>query len=96
MIYPPFRSVEINHTIGNSKIYSFLGNKIVVRNHSAFRKYYITRNILLVDRKQHGKITYSAFKHCFLFTMKTLLFEDKKRKKITACVKGILDGVHGV
>ena len=86
----------INHTIGNSKIYSFLGSKIVVRNHSAFRKYYITRNILLVDRKQHGKNTYSAFTHCFLFTIMTLLFEDKKREKITACVKGILDGVHGV
>lgn len=86
----------INHTIGNSKVYSLFGNKVVVRNHSAFRKYYITRNMLLVDRKQHGKITFSAFQHCFLFMIKTLLFENEKREKVIACVKGIIDGLNGV
>lgn len=86
----------IHHTIGNSKVYSVFGKKIVVRNHSAFRKYYITRNILLVDRKQNGKITFSALRHCVLFSIKTLLFEDNKVKKLLACMKGLADGVKGV
>ncbi len=89
-------NVTINHTIGNSKIYTILGKEIIVRNHSAFRKYYITRNILLVDRKQNGRITFLAIRHCALFLVKTLIFEDKKKKKAVACFKGFVDGMKGV
>lgn len=89
-------NVTINHTIGNSKIYTILGKEIIVRNHSAFRKYYITRNILLVDRKQHKKITFLAIQHCVLFLVKTLIFEDQKKEKVVACFKGFMDGVKGV
>lgn len=89
-------NVTINHTIGNSKIYTILGKEIIVRNHSAFRKYYITRNILLVDRKQHEKITFLAIQHCVLFLVKTLIFEDQKKEKVAACFKGFMDGVKGV
>lgn len=89
-------NVTINHTIGNSKVYTIFGKEIIVRNHSAFRKYYITRNILLVDRKQNGKITFSAIRHCVLFLVKTLIFEDKKKEKVAACFKGFMDGMKGV
>lgn len=88
--------VTINHTIGNSKIYTIFGKEIIVRNHSAFRKYYITRNILLIDRKQNGKITFLAIRHCVLFLVKTLIFEDQKKEKVAACFKGFMDGVKGV
>ena len=88
--------VIIHHTIGNSKAYSIFGKSIIVRNHSAFRKYYIARNILLVDRKQHNKITVQALLHSILFTLKTVIFESDKKNKFKACYRGIRDGIKGL
>lgn len=88
--------VIISHIIGNSKAYTILGRTIIVRNHSAFRKYYITRNMLIIDRKQHGKITIRTMAHCVLFLMKIMVFENDKKKKILASCKGIRDGVRGL
>ena len=46
------KDVVISHKIGETKVKKLLGKKIFIRNHSAFRKYYISRNIIYLSKKE--------------------------------------------
>ena len=83
----------INHEIGNSKIINFLGLKIRVLNHNAFRKYYIARNIMIIGYK------YYSIKRCIVAHLKVLkqfifvlFFEKGKMVKLQSILKGYIDG----
>lgn len=88
-------NLVIDHKIGETQIRKVFGKKIFIRNHSAFRKYYICRNIVYLSRKFYGKVRLDAIVHVLAFTGKTALFEKEKVKKIAACVRGIRDGIRG-
>lgn len=83
--------IRLEHKVGKTKVIKFMGNKIFVRNHSAMRKYYITRNRLYLDKKYYKKIRVKTLAITFMFILKTLIFEDKKFDKLKACNRGILD-----
>lgn len=70
---------------------------IYVRNHSASRKYYFTRN-LIYCRYCHPKTFDLKIVLDFLIStyMKVLLFEKDKIRKIKAMNKGIGDGVKKI
>ncbi len=79
----------LNHKVGKTRVVYFLGKKIFVRNHSAIRKFYITRNRLYLDKKYHGHIKVSTIIKTVLFMVKTICFENDKINKAKACYDGI-------
>lgn len=83
----------INHQIGNTEIRTIFGKKIYIRNHSAFRKYYISRNMIYVAKKNRECNIIKAICHAFAFSAKSVLFEKDKITKLKACIHGIYDGV---
>lgn len=92
-----YKIIRINdailyHELGYSQYRKLLGIKILVDNHSALRRYYITRNRLFYSRKYFGKVGYVKERiKVFLTKIKILLFEKEKRKKIKFINRGIID-----
>lgn len=85
--------IALTHEIGRIKKHNILGIRIYVKNHSAFRKYYIAKNIIYLDRKQR-KMGFPFFS--LLREMKQLMlilfFEADKLNKTKAVLKGTADG----
>jgi rhamnosyltransferase len=82
-------NVELLHELGNLKCRKIFGKTIYVTNHQAFRKYYMVRNVIYLDKKLGETKRYRyVMKHIF----KTILFENEKLKKLHAIYKGICDG----
>lgn len=86
-------SVQLIHEIGKISIKKFFGISIIVRNHSAFRKYYISRNIIYLDKKNN--VSYFPLK-AIMRVLKQLilviLYENDKLNKIKMIIKGMKDG----
>lgn len=88
-------NVRLNQELGNSEFHKTIFGKIRVANHSAFRKYYICRNIVIFIKKHHKNINVTKEVLRIAKTLGlTILFEDDKSNKIKACNKGIIDGIH--
>lgn len=81
------------HEIGNAKEKSFLGKKFYVYNHSPFRKYYMVRNALYLDRKYGKRITHGNGTFIRDEYVRVILFENSKFKKIWSMTKGLIDGL---
>lgn len=82
------------HELGDIKTHRLFGMSIKTYNHSAFRRYYISRNSILLIKK------FGFTKNTIIFligdigkAIKTLLFEQDKVKKTKATFKGWSDGV---
>lgn len=85
--------VSISHAIGEISCHHLGLITIKTKNHSAFRKYYIVRNILILEKKYHQdgnlKMSLRILKQLLL----VVFFEKEKAKKIKAITKGIRDGI---
>lgn len=86
----------IDHSIGNARYVNIFGKRVVVYNHSAFRKYYLARNLIYQIRK--WKLTkrtdpctnwMSVVKFYVL-----ILLESNKLKKYIAAFRGGIDGLR--
>lgn len=86
-------SVCLYHEIGNIKIHHFVGLKVIVKNHSPFRKYYIARNIIYIQRKRksHIGIIKALMQEVKLLGI-VILYEEQKKDKIKMIIKGTKDG----
>lgn len=85
------KNVVLNHTIGNAKSISFFGKKVIVTNHSDFRKYYIVRNYIYYTKKNN--IENKELKKAMLKkVIKTIIFESGRFKTAKAYLKGWIDG----
>lgn len=85
--------ISIDHQLGDAKMYKFLFASVRVTNHSAFRKYYIARNMTFFIRKYHNQIDVKKEKlRFFKVVLFTILFEDDKRNKLKNIHKGYRDG----
>jgi rhamnosyltransferase len=82
----------ISHTLGEKKIYRVFGNKLVIYNHSASRKYYQSRNRFYLDRKYYGRITWNSIMRMVILLVKVWIGENDKRKKTAAIFRGARDG----
>lgn len=87
-------SVQLIHSLGESELRRFLFWHIRVSNHSAERKYFISRNIIIYCKK------YRKLKIFILETLRlvkvvlvTILYENDKKHKILSIIKGIRDGI---
>jgi rhamnosyltransferase len=67
-------------------------------NHSAVRRYYLIRNRIATERKYFRTFPLWTVKdliHTHKDVLKVLLGESDKRQKITAMLKGLMDGLAG-
>lgn len=81
------------HEIGEGKSKK-IGNKIIKTwNHSAFRRYYSTRNAMIVARKHSEINTIRAFLGVLKHIGIILLFENDKWNKFKAGIKGLCVGI---
>ncbi len=80
--------ISILHELGNLKCIYRLGKTIYVTNHSSFRKYYMARNAIYIDKKLN---MCGARIYILKMLLKVALYENKKVKKIFAILKGIID-----
>lgn len=85
--------VLLLHEVGNSEVKYFMFlHKVIVRNHSAFRKYYIARNTVFLARKRRTHLI-DAYIQVLKQLLLVLFYERKKVDKIIAISKGVYDGV---
>lgn len=86
-------SVKMMHEIGYTQKKKFLFFHVLVRNHSAFRKYYIAKNIVYLDRKNEC-ITYpvSTILREIKLLFIVLFYEKDKVHKIKEIMRGMSDG----
>ncbi len=82
---------ELIHEIGHISIRKFLFWKVCVKNHSAFRKYYIAKNIIYVAKKRKKNRIKAVFQEVKLVGI-VMFYENDKINKIKKILKGIIDG----
>lgn len=91
------RDCILNHSLGNSRVYTLLGLKFVSTNHEPFRRYYNARNriyLSLTYFKSNPKIILGNLMS-FLKTLIIIAFlEDDKIHKFKAICKGVYDGAR--
>ena len=84
--------LALSHELGKRTYHSFLGKRLYTFNHSAFRKYYITRNTIVTYRLYPKE---RELQHPYLRTLKrlliTLLYEKEKANKMKAILRGVRD-----
>lgn len=86
----------IEHHAGSHLICNFLGYRFISDGYSPFRIYGIICNHLMIFKRY--KVGWRAFyyiiKHYYIMMpIKILLGENDKKKKLTAYIKGICDGI---
>lgn len=82
--------IKLKHNLGNVKKYLFFSTT----NHSYIRRYYITRNKLYMVKK-YPFLKKEYLKIFLKSTLKILLVEKDKLKKIKAIFYGIIDFYYG-
>ena len=85
------QSVVLLHELGRIEYHRFIFWKVLVKNHSAFRKFYIARNTVYLARKEHTNIIKAILQNVKLFLI-TVCYEDDKWKKSKKILQGTIDG----
>jgi rhamnosyltransferase len=84
--------------VGHQKVHRMFGVRIESTHHNAQRRYYITRNrLVLVGRYwlRHPGWSFGKIKAIALETIALCLVEDKRWRKLLNTVRGIFDAVCG-
>ena len=86
-------TVVLDHNLGDLKVRK-IGNQVMrVGGHNSFRKFYIAQNTVYCYRKHPDIISKSVcVKKLVKLTVKTLLYEKNKFKKIKSIFKGVQSG----
>lgn len=85
--------IGLLHELGKITYHHFFGIRTAVLNHSAFRKYYIQRNSIVLRKKWGRRETKGYYLADFQRFVKTILYEDDKINKVKKQVRGIVDGL---
>jgi rhamnosyltransferase len=83
-------------TIGSTRCHEVLGLKIMARHYSAKRRYYLTRNRLVMVRRfwrEHPAWCYRALRDVLQETLKVIFFEEQRRSKLRNTARGIHDAL---
>lgn len=82
----------VEHAVGEITQRKFLWKTKNIKNHSAFRKYYISRNIIYVAYKNNIKYKWIKSRKRFMRqVVSVILYENNKIEKIKAMIKGYRD-----
>jgi rhamnosyltransferase len=85
------KSIFLDHAIGKLSVHRFLGRTVHCTNHSAARRYYITRNQLEYFRqclRHEPLVALKGFANLGLRSLLVLLYEDDKAAKAAALLRG--------
>jgi rhamnosyltransferase len=92
-------TVHLNHNLGNvTKHTAFSRKDVMVLNYNSTRRYYITRNKLMIIAKYHKLypgFSKGVFKSLFRDLRHIILYEKHKLKKLAAMAAGLTDFVTG-
>lgn len=85
------------HPVGARRSHKFLWQTLETSHHNPLRRYYMTRNRLILAREQYGKIrgTVRVLKKSRKDIARILLFEDRKMLKVYAIALGAFHGITG-
>lgn len=90
--------IILEHSLGSIEKTNIGIKSIQTTNHSATRRYYITRNRLLVWTsyfKYYPKLSLSIFWYSIKEIVKIILLENKKATKLRCVLLGIFDFMRG-
>ncbi len=85
------KSVVLLHELGHIEYRHFFIWKVLVKNHSAFRKYYIARNTIYLARKENTNIIKAMLQNLKLFLI-AICYEKDKWNKSKQVFRGTIDG----
>jgi rhamnosyltransferase len=86
----------VTHTIGAPSTHRFLGRALTTWNHTAFRRYFIGRNNVLLFQEYFSRFPADSFHllvHVLKIAMKICLVEREKRTKLSYLLLGIWHGM---
>ena len=86
-------TIELQHEIGHQTKHKLLGVDVYVKNHSAFRKYYIGRNIAYIARKRQQPMIRPVLQE-IKQRLLIIIYESDKREKSRAIINGAREGFH--
>ena len=90
------RKYGMSHKVGSPKMIRLFGVNIISSNHDRLRRYYMARNHMILVKEYLVRNPYFIAKASYFFILdliKLLLVDDDKLNKISASVKGIIEGV---
>jgi rhamnosyltransferase len=86
----------LEHALGASNYHNFLGRRLGTSNHRAFRRYFMTRNAILIFREYFFRLPRLSL-HLLGVQMKwavlLLVFETDRRKKLGLALRGLWHGL---
>ncbi len=90
-------TVVLSHAIGNITMRKFFFWDVAVKNHSAFRKYYIARNTIYLAKK-NGNVARQIKSYLQVAKQVSIviMYEQYKKQKLIAICRGMIEGVHDV
>lgn len=91
------RSIEpcMIHNVGNPQRYSFFGINFSSTNHNSTRRYYMSKNHVLLSKEYFLHFPFFILKTNFFYfrsLLYVLLFEKKKIEKLYKSSLGLIDG----
>ena len=87
-------TVVLEHHVGRTERHRLLWMHPIVYNHSALRKYYITRNRIYIQR-HYPEVFWESLRLNVRMFILVLLFEDDKLSKVFMMLRGLWDGLRG-
>lgn len=91
-------NVVLNHSLGKTTPHVFAGRHIFLTNHNPQRRYFITRNRIVLLRRYRGKDrewTAHELTDFWKGTVALLLFEQNRWLKIKYMLRGAWDAIFG-
>lgn len=93
------RTPAMTHRVGRPTVRRIGGRAVKTTNHTAVRRYYMTRNRILIWRCYWRTDTRFVVRDIVVSRielLKVLLFEQDRRRKMRAILAGTVDGVRGI
>lgn len=88
----------MRHSLGDLRVHRVLWKQPRITHHSALRRYYMTRNAIVIAReygKREREWVAISIKAIAVGFVGALLFESNKLKKVGATLLGVLDALRG-
>ncbi|MGZ3744454.1 MAG: glycosyltransferase family 2 protein [Pseudobdellovibrionaceae bacterium] len=89
-------SAVLLHKFGEARVKSFLGKSFFLQEYSSFRRYHMMRNRIVLYKRYgmfKGDWFWLDMKIAIKDLIKLTLFEKERRAKLTAVLKGFVDGL---
>jgi rhamnosyltransferase len=93
------RTPAMTHRVGRPTARRIGGRAVKTTNHTAVRRYYMTRNRILIWRRYWRTDTRFVVRDIVVSRielLKVLLFERDRTRKLRAILAGTVDGVRGI